>query len=229
MNLLNETLNIKNLSISFDDEIILNNFHLSLNKGEVISIVGPSGCGKSTILKCITKTHITYSGSINLSCSQIGYMPQDNLLLPFKSAKDNILLPNKFKNSTFTNQKSEELYELFNLTKSLEKFPNELSGGLKSRVALLRTYLMSQELFILDEPFSKLDMITKIKLQKFLKSFINEQEISVLLVTHDIHEAIDLSNQVIVLNNNGDIINTYSELTNKEEIYESILSDLKIS
>lgn len=215
---------LSDVSIKYVDKIILENINLEINRGEFISIVGQSGCGKSSILKSIINV-VDYEGQIINEFDSIGYCPQDNLLLPFKTVYENALLPMNLNSKKLDDSKIKELFEIFKLSDVVNKYPNEISGGMKSRVALLRTYFMSDSLFILDEPFAAIDMLTKIELQNNLKQLAKQLNLTIILVTHDINEAINLSDYVITIKDKT-IKNKYH--INTKDIYNLILVDLGI-
>jgi len=185
--------------------VVLNNLNFCLEEGQFVSIVGPSGCGKSTFLELLCGVSLPDSGTIHYSGKEItgktgilGYMPQDDLLFPWLNVMQNILLPVKVKGGNIgrAKAKAEKLVQLFGLENHLFHLPAQLSGGLKQRVALLRTYMTEANLLLLDEPFAKLDAITRSQLQLWLKELVAKLKLTVILVTHDIDEAILLSNRI---------------------------------
>ena len=176
----------------------IDNITLSINKGDIISIIGPSGCGKSTLLNLISNIDNNYKGIININTNNISYMLQSDSLLPWLSIYDNARLPSKF------NKQIDEYYinlllKKYDLYDFKDKKPNSLSGGMKQRLALIRTLSTRPELLLLDEPFSKLDYQTRLNIEKDVYDLIKENNITTILVTHDIAEAISMSNKVIVL------------------------------
>ena len=196
-----EVLNIKNIFFSYNEKLLLKNISLSLEEGEFLSIVGSSGCGKSTIIKLIAGIEKANSGTIE--CKSTGYMPQRDLLLPWRNILDNILLPMEInkKNLEEGKKKALEYLKQLKLDEYKNAFPSELSGGMKQRISFLRTLFTEGEILLLDEPFSALDMITKEQLQKWLLEILKEFKKSIIFITHDINEAIFLSDRILVCKN----------------------------
>lgn len=196
-----EVLNIKNIFFSYNEKLLLKNISLSLEEGEFLSIVGSSGCGKSTIIKLIAGIEKANSGTIESKST--GYMPQRDLLLPWRNILDNILLPMEInkKNLEEGKKKALEYLKKLKLDEYKNAFPSELSGGMKQRISFLRTLFTEGEILLLDEPFSALDMITKEQLQKWLLEILKEFKKSIIFITHDINEAIFLSDRILVCKN----------------------------
>lgn len=196
-----ESLTIKNLFFSYDGKPLLKDISLSLKKGEFLSIVGSSGCGKSTIIKLVAGIEKADSGTIKSEST--GYMPQKDLLLPWRTVLDNILLPVEIskQNLKVEKEKALEYLKKLKLDEYQNSFPNELSGGMRQRVSFLRTLFTQGEILLLDEPFSALDMITKEQLQKWLLEILNDFKKSIIFITHDINEAIFLSDRILVCKN----------------------------
>lgn len=194
-------LNVKNLSFSYENSVILKNISLTLEKGERISIVGSSGCGKTTLLKNIAGIEGDFQGEI--IALKTSYMPQKDLLLPWRNILNNILLPVELNNEDLQagEKRALEYLEKLNLLEYANKFPQELSGGMKQRVSFIRTLITGSDILLLDEPFSALDAITKEDLQKWLLKLIKNLKKSMIFITHDINEAIFLSNRVLVCQN----------------------------
>jgi len=185
--------------------VVLEKLDFCQSEGQFISIVGPSGCGKSTFLELLCGVSLPDKGNIYFSGKEItgktgnlGYMPQDDLLFPWLNVMQNILLPINVKGGKLESAKhrAEELVPLFGLENHLFHLPAQLSGGLRQRVALLRTYMTDSRLFLLDEPFAKLDAITRLQMQTWLQNLVEKLNLTVILVTHDIEEAILLSDRI---------------------------------
>ncbi|MCT4620507.1 MAG: ABC transporter ATP-binding protein [Marinisporobacter sp.] len=195
--------------ISKRDELkVLKDINLYVNKGEFVSIIGPSGCGKSTIFHIITKLEKTYEGIVEIdgeplekSKERTGYMHQKDLLMPWRTLIDNVLLPLEIegKNKKEAKEEVRKYFDVFGLEGFEEAYPNELSGGMRQRGALLRTFLVDSELLLLDEPFGALDAINRSKMQEWLLKIWHQFKRSVLFITHDIEEAIYLSDRIYVL------------------------------
>ena len=174
--------------------------------GKTIAILGHSGCGKSTLLQMISGILNPSTGKIKLNGStkrlgKIAYMQQNDLLLPWLTVQENLMLYFKIKKTNTKNNFKDmlEKAKILGIEEYLQFFPSELSGGLKQRVSLLRTILQNSEFILLDEPFASLDAITRLELYSWIeriKKLINK---SIILVTHDIEEAIFLSDQVIIM------------------------------
>ncbi len=204
---------LKNISLKYQspgaETEAVKDISFSVKKGEFISIVGPSGCGKSTILSII-------SGLLSPSCGEIikidglktGYMLQKDHLFEWRTITDNVLLGLEIKNmlSEQTKKYADELLVRYGLSEFKNHRPSELSGGMRQRVALIRTLAIQPELLLLDEPFSALDYQTRLFVSDEVGTIIKKEKKTAILVTHDISEAISLSDKVIVLSNRPAII-----------------------
>lgn len=198
---------LENVSKSFDNAEVLKNISLTVNKGEFISILGPSGCGKSTLFNIITGLMKADSGVVSVE-GNIGYMQQKDLLLPWKTVLNNVVLPLDIRgeNKKVSIEKAMKYIDVMGLKGYENKFPYELSGGMKQRASFLRTFLSSEEIMLLDEPFGALDSITKGKMQKWLLDMKSMLVNTVLFITHDIEEAIFLSDRIYVLSSRPGVI-----------------------
>lgn len=182
----------------------LTNISFQVNKGEFMAIVGPSGCGKSTLLSIIAGLLNPESGEILLNEQEqghIGYMLQQDHLLEWRTIWKNILLGPEI-NKSLTREKEKLAYKLlsdYGLSKFKDKKPNELSGGMKQRAALIRTMVMEPGLLLLDEPFSALDYQTRLSMSADIGKIIRASGITAILITHDLSEAISLADRVLVL------------------------------
>ena len=179
----------------------LSHLSFSLKKGEFISIVGPSGCGKSTILSIISGLIHPESGNVILNGNHIGYMLQKDHLLEWRTVYRNIILGLEIQHK-LTKETKEKVYGLLKQY-GLEQFanakPSELSGGMRQRVALIRTLILEPDLLLLDEPFSALDYQTRLSVGDDIGQIIRNENRTAILVTHDLAEAISLGDRVIVL------------------------------
>jgi ABC-type nitrate/sulfonate/bicarbonate transport system ATPase subunit len=195
-------LQIKNLTKSFEDSHlkVLDAISLNVRKGELVSIIGPSGCGKSTLLDCIAGLTVPDSGQIQIAETP-AYMFQDDIMFPWRTVLDNVLLPLEVKGmkKKEAREKAWELLQKFGFEKFVSYYPSQLSGGMKERASLLRTYLCQKEFMLLDEPFSKLDAITKVHMQQWFLETLQASQKTVLFVTHDVEEAIFLADRIYVL------------------------------
>ena len=186
----------------------LSGIDLNVRKGEFIAIVGPSGCGKSTLLNLIAGLLDTQEGSITIegapiqeSRDKIGYMLQKDHLLPWRTTEENIRLGLEI-NKLQTREKQElmdHLLKQYGLDEFRKVKPGELSGGMKQRAALIRTLVMEPELLLLDEPFSALDYQTRLSVADDIYGILKDEGKTAILITHDIAEAISMSERIIVL------------------------------
>ncbi len=185
---------------SFGDRKILDGIGMHVCHGEVVSVLGVSGSGKTTLFNLITKLESVDEGEIRCS-SEIGYMLQKDLLMPWKTIEENIALPlmlKGIKKKDAINQVGRYL-ETFGLEGTGSSYPGALSGGMRQRAALLRTWFISGEIMLLDEPFSSVDAITRHRLHKWLQGIIDRMELTILLITHDVEEALTLSDRVYIM------------------------------
>lgn len=199
-----KVLELKNVSKSFftmDGEIkVLDKINFSINHGEKVAIVGPSGCGKSTILNLISNLIKPSSGDIATN-GDVGYMFQRDYLLAWRSVYKNITLGLEIKGKISKEKKKQiiELLKKYDLYEFKDRYPHELSGGMRQRVALIRTLVMEPEILLLDEPFSSLDAQSKLLVNEDVYKIVSKEEKTVILVTHDISEAIAFCDKIIVL------------------------------
>ena len=173
----------------------------SLKQGDFVSIVGPSGCGKSTLLSIISGLIPPDSGKVILNGSHIGYMLQKDHLLEWRSVYRNVILglEVQHKVSSETRDKAHKLLKQYGLEQFANAKPSELSGGMRQRVALIRTLILKPDLLLLDEPFSALDYQTRLAVGDDIGQIIRRENRTAILVTHDLAEAISLGDRVIVL------------------------------
>lgn len=193
---------INNVQKSFPNLQVISNIGLTLANKKIYSILGPSGCGKSTILNLISGLLKPDYGKIIINKDvRIGYMLQENLLLPWRTLKENSILGVEILNnlSTKNEEKIKEYFQLFDLIGYENYYPDSLSGGMKQRAALIRTLLFSPDVLLLDEPFSNLDYDIKLKVQKHILDYFYSKGSTILLVTHDIEDAIALSDHIFIL------------------------------
>ncbi len=186
----------------------LSGIDITVNKGEFVSIIGPSGCGKTTIFNIISGIEEETSGTIEINgkvshkrVGRFGYMLQEPLLLPWRTVEENIILGLDVKSISRISaiQKAGALLEKFKLSDFAKFYPDSLSGGMKQRVALLRTVLFHDEILLLDEPFGALDALTRLSGELWLMEVLTKLKPSILLVTHDVREAILLSDIIYIL------------------------------
>lgn len=199
-------INITNLSKTYhtkEKEILsIDDISLDINESEIISIVGPSGCGKSTLLNTLTNLEIPSIGEISANKPLIlGYMMQNDALLPWLTVKNNALLGLKLQHK-LTNENInyvDKLLKKYGLYEFKDNYPDNLSGGMRQRLALIRTLAIKPNILLLDEPFSKLDIDSRITISDDVYKIIKELDITTILISHDIAEAISLSDRIIVL------------------------------
>ncbi|WP_042351824.1 ATP-binding cassette domain-containing protein [Bacillus massiliigorillae] len=199
-------LEMNDISFSFTSEqSIIEHLHLSVKEGEFVSILGPSGSGKSTIFHLIgglyqpNKGEILLKGkNINGCKGHISYMPQQPALLPWRTVLDNVVLGAELSGKV-DKEKAKEQIKKVGLEAYEHALPHELSGGMKQRVAFLRCISSPQSIMCLDEPFSALDELTRLSMQKWLLKVWEEDKRSVLFITHSIEEALLLSDKIYVL------------------------------
>ena len=201
-------LEVKGVSKSFDGEEIIRNISLELKEGEIVSLLGVSGGGKTTLFNIIAGLSTPDAGNIYLEGQEItgkpgniSYMLQKDLLLPYRTLLDNVALPLTIRGmkKSEAREKAAGYFEEFGLEGAEKKYPAEISGGMKQRAALLRTYLFSEKVALLDEPFSALDMLTKASVHEWYLEVMEKIKLSTLFITHDIDEAILLSDRIYLL------------------------------
>ncbi|AQW87812.1 nitrate/sulfonate/bicarbonate ABC transporter, ATP-binding protein [Campylobacter pinnipediorum subsp. caledonicus] len=201
-------LRLKEISHSFGDTHILKNINFHINKNEIVSIIGPSGCGKSTIFNIAAGLINPSFGQVLLDdkditgkSGNVGYMLQKDLLLPFKTVLENVALPQiiKGKSKSEAYSKAMSYFKEFGLDGMQNEYPKMLSGGMRQRAALLRTYLFEKDLILLDEPFSALDAMTKESIHNWYLDVVRDMKLTTLFITHDIEEAILLSDRIYIL------------------------------
>ncbi len=210
----NKLISVKNLQkiyYSKNDEIeAIKDISFELNNGEFVSIVGPSGCGKSTLLNILTNMEMATSGEtlFNKNNIKFGYMLQSDSMLDWRTIKDNVLLGleiKKIKNTQNVNY-ALNLLKTYGLEEFKDKYPKELSGGMRQRVALIRTLALKPDVLILDEPFSKLDYQSRLKVSDDVYKIIKSEAKTAIMVTHDLAEAISISDRVIVLSSRPSVV-----------------------
>lgn len=205
-------LSLQNLAKSYGHKktiSVLNSFSFEADTGEFVTIIGPSGCGKSTLCNLISGLEVPDQGRILLDgqpitgeTGHVGYMPQKDLLLPWRTLWENVALGLILKGLDKAEIKtiSMQWLERFGLSSFAEHYPQQLSGGMRQRGALLRTILFGKKTLLLDEPFGALDALTRREMQEWLLSVWQETRNTVFFITHDIEEGILLSDKIIVLN-----------------------------
>lgn len=205
---------MKNVSYSFMNENqqrnkVLTDLNLTINQGEFVSLIGRSGTGKSTILRLITGLLTPEEGSITIhgkpvELGDVGYMPQRDLLLPWRTIIDNIMIAGEVqKGLHITKEKARSWLERVGLLEYETALPKQLSGGMRQRAAFLRAVLTGKSVLLLDEPFGALDALTKKEMQMWLLSIWQELDQTILFITHDLEEAVFMSDRIALLATNA--------------------------
>ena len=191
----------------------LKNVNLDIREGEILGIIGNSGCGKSTLLSILSKLDKETSGKIESSKDYVvGYMMQNDALFPWLSILDNATLGLKIKNiKTKENvDYTKKLLETYGLKDFMYKYPSSLSGGMKQRVALIRTLAIKPDILLLDEPFSRLDLITRLGISDDVYNIIRKEKKTTIIISHDIAECVSLCDRVAIMSKRpGTIKNIY--------------------
>ena len=203
-----EILKAQNISKSFGEKQVLSDVNITLNKGEIVSLLGVSGAGKTTLFNILSGIYKADTGNVYLNGEDItgkpgkvSYMLQKDLLFPYRKVIDNVCLPliiNGAKKKE-AREKALPLFKMFDIEGTEFKYPDQLSGGMRQRAALLRTYLSSNGVALLDEPFSALDTITRTKIHKWYLDVMGQIDLSTVFITHDIDEAVILSDRIYIL------------------------------
>ncbi len=203
-----DRLTANNISVSYGGNKIIEEISIVLHKGEIVSLLGASGVGKTTLFNVLSGLLVPDSGTITMDdenitgkTGKLSYMLQKDMLLPFKTIVDNVALPLviKGKKKKEARRTASSYFEEFGLSGTENKYPKQLSGGMRQRAALLRTYLFSDQVALLDEPFSALDTITKSNLHQWYLMVMENIKLSTLFITHDIDEAILLSDRIYIM------------------------------
>lgn len=199
-------LQLKHISFAYGETKILENINLHVNHGEFVTILGTSGVGKTTLFHLIAglldkQQGDIYLDNVELPKHHVSYMLQKDVLLPHKTVVENVMLPKLIQGVSTEVAKNDAMTVLkqFQLEQYATVYPHELSGGMKQRIALLRTYMFGHSLFLLDEAFSALDALTKLEVHRWYKAIHNQFDLTSVLITHDVQEAIDLSNRIYIM------------------------------
>ncbi|GHH96884.1 ABC transporter ATP-binding protein [Neobacillus kokaensis] len=230
-------LSIHDLTYAFQgNRPIFQKINLTVNPGEFVSVIGSSGSGKSTLFKLITGLLEPDQGKIGINgdfsggrLGKVGYMPQKDLLLPWRPVLDNVLLPLEVRGKKGNLAEAREWLSRFGLSDYENAFPDELSGGMRQRAAFLRTMMTGKDLLLLDEPFGALDALTKRKMHSWLLGLWEDLQKTVLFITHDLEEAILLSDRIYLIGD-GNVQEWKVNLPrprNSEQIYQPAFIELR--
>ena len=193
-------LTFANVSKSFKEICALEEINFSINQGEFLALIGPSGCGKSTVLRLASGLEKQTTGEIDLLTKKVGYVFQDANLMPWRTVRKNIGLLaelEKFDREKIK-KKTDEVLKLVGLEEFANHYPIALSGGMKMRASLARSLVLDPELFLFDEPFGALDLITRGRLNVELMQLYTSKKFTSLFVTHSVEEALFLSSRVFL-------------------------------
>ena len=199
---------VKDVTFSYDQENIIEDINIELHDNELVCLLGSSGGGKTTLFNVISGLRSPQKGKVLLDGEDItgqpghiSYMLQKDLLLPYRTIEDNVALPLiiKGEKKKEARKKAGEFFDEFGLSGTQKKYPSQLSGGMRQRAALLRTYMFSKDVALLDEPFSALDTLTKSDMHRWYLDVMDKIHLSTLFITHDIDEAILLSDRIYLL------------------------------
>lgn len=226
-------LEVNEICKSFDEKQILKEISFRVGEGELVTLLGPSGCGKSTIMNILTGLLKADGGEIRVE-GKIGYMQQKDLMLPWKTCMENVILPDLLAGTPKEKAEARALpyFKAFQIEGYERRFPNEMSGGMRQRASLMRTFLSSGDIFLLDEPFGAVDSITRGNLQQWLIDVTKELGLTILMITHDIEEAILLSDRIYVLSEKpasvkDEIVVDFSEEQKKERLFHPDFLEMK--
>jgi NitT/TauT family transport system ATP-binding protein len=196
-------LEVKNLTMAYGAEPVLEGVSLSLKAGQFASLVGPSGSGKSSLLRVVTDLQRASAGEVSLEVSkdEVGFLFQDDALLPWRTARQNVALGLRVRGMAGRQalEEAETWLVRLGLSGLGERYPRQLSGGQRKRVAIAQVLALKPKLLLMDEPFASLDAIVRHRLTQELLGWVERERLTVLLVTHDLEEAITLSDTVYLL------------------------------
>lgn len=239
---MNDLLELKNISKNYRNKKVIENINLSIQSGEIVSLLGPSGCGKTTLLNIILGLTQQTDGQLFFNGQDITKQPmqdrgfnivfQDFALFPHLNAYDNIVYGLKNKKEGMSKMEVQEYIDFLELTPHLHKKIHELSGGQKQRVSIARTLVMQPKILLLDEPLSALDGVIKESIKERIQSIARKFNLTTIIVTHDPEEALTLSDKVLIINE-GTVsqFGTPQEILNMPEnkfVEDFILRQLRI-
>jgi len=229
-------LQVKDITLAYDDEVVLDKINFSIGKGKCMVILGPSGCGKTTLLHLMAGLKHPSQGAIEYRgknvvepIQEISMIFQGYGLFPWKTVRENLILPYKIRKERVNEKELAEVVEELGLKKHLGKYPSQLSGGQKQRVAIGRAMLNNAKVILMDEPFSALDMEIKKNLEVRLKTLFENRNITVVMVTHSMEEALVWGDQIAVFRKSGVtfdkiVENPYKDRIEKKEEFMQMIS-----
>ena len=218
-----------NISKAFGDNRVFESVNLELHSGETLALIGPSGIGKTTLLNILSGLMLPDTGNVTLEGKDItgkpgsiSYMQQNDLLLPYYTVLENVSLPLIIKGikKKDAQEKSSALFSAFGLDGYQNMYPSALSGGMRQRAALMRTYVQSHSAVLLDEPFGALDAVTRRKMQEWYSGISKELSLSTIIITHDTDEALIMADRICVMNNSPSTITAEISLPDKPSDFE---------
>jgi ABC-type nitrate/sulfonate/bicarbonate transport system ATPase subunit len=203
-----ELLRLRGVQKHFDTLEVLRDVSFFLSAGETVALLGPSGCGKTTLLRILLGLETADSGRIQGTVDRAGYLPQGGLLFPWKTVMENAELPLELQGVRRRERRRQVDVHLpaFGLVGFHTAYPNELSGGMQQRVALLRALMTGAPVLVLDEPFGALDVLTRQRMQNWLADLVGQWDRTLLFVTHDLDEAVSLSGRVVLLSDRPAVV-----------------------
>ena len=196
-------LRVRGLTVAFASEPILEGIDLDVKPGQFTSLIGPSGSGKTSVLRAVTSLLSPKSGTVTLDVplDDVGFLFQDDALLPWRTVRQNIALGLRIRSvaADLVTEKTERWLSLLGLEGLGDRYPRQLSGGQRKRVAIAQVLVLQPKLLLMDEPFASLDAIVRMRITQELLGWVEREHLTVLLVTHDLQEAISMSDVVYVL------------------------------
>jgi NitT/TauT family transport system ATP-binding protein len=196
-------LRVRGLTVGYGGAPVLANVNLEVRPGEFVSLIGPSGSGKTSVLRAVTRLIHPISGSLELDLpiADVGFLFQDDALLPWRTVRENVGLGLRFRgiDPGEATARADRWLSLLGMAEFGDRYPRQLSGGQRKRVAIAQVLVLEPPLLLMDEPFASLDAIVRTRLTQELLGWVERERISVLLVTHDLEEAITVSDAVYVL------------------------------
>ncbi|MFV0341711.1 MAG: ABC transporter ATP-binding protein [Anaerocolumna sp.] len=213
------------INVSFQNVLIIKDISITLNQGEIVCLLGVSGAGKTTLFNVLAGLLVPDKGNVTLdgenitgTSGRLSYMLQKDMLLPYKTIVDNVSLPLRIKGmkKSKARQNASQYFEEFGILGTEYKYPKQLSGGMRQRAALLRTYLFSDQVALLDEPFSALDTITKGNMHEWYLAVMEQIKLTTFFITHDIDEAILLSDRIYIMTGKPGRITEEIVISNKK-------------